>query len=77
MGAAADHVLAFSRGDGNLVTAVTRFPMGLEQSGGWRDTSLPLEGAWTDVLTGRDFSSFAVSGLFAEYPVALLVRSGQ
>jgi (1->4)-alpha-D-glucan 1-alpha-D-glucosylmutase len=76
-GAAADHVLAFSRGDGNLVTAVTRFPVGLENSGGWRDTELLLAGSWTDVLTGREVESFAVAGLFSEYPVVLLVRGEQ
>jgi (1->4)-alpha-D-glucan 1-alpha-D-glucosylmutase len=72
-GAAADHVLAYTRGPG-LVVAVTRLPIGLERAGGWRDTVLPLPGGvWTDVLTGRDATPAAAT-LFDRYPVALLVR---
>ncbi|MEV4317012.1 alpha-amylase family glycosyl hydrolase [Actinocrispum sp. NPDC049592] len=76
-GSAASHVLAFSRGSGNLVTAVTRLPAGLEQAGGWHDTALPLSGTWTDVITDRVVDSFAVADVFSRYPVALLVRSEQ
>ncbi|QRP49108.1 malto-oligosyltrehalose synthase [Amycolatopsis sp. FDAARGOS 1241] len=74
-GAAAEHLLAFQRGE-ELAVAVTRLPVGLEKSGGWRDTVLPLsEGVWTDVLTGRALGdSPAAATLFARYPVALLVR---
>ncbi|MFI5611462.1 malto-oligosyltrehalose synthase [Amycolatopsis sp. NPDC051903] len=74
-GAAAGHLLAFQRG-ADLAVAVTRLPVGLEKSGGWRDTVLPLsEGVWTDVLTGRALGDApAAAALFARYPVALLVR---
>jgi (1->4)-alpha-D-glucan 1-alpha-D-glucosylmutase len=72
-GAAADHVLAYTRGSG-LVVAVTRLPIGLEKAGGWRDTVLPLpDGVWTDVLTGRDATP-DLATLFDRYPVVVLVR---
>jgi (1->4)-alpha-D-glucan 1-alpha-D-glucosylmutase len=72
-GAAAEHVLAYTRSAG-LAVAVTRLPVGLEAAGGWRDTVLPLPaGVWTDVLTGRDATG-DVATLFERYPVALLVR---
>lgn len=77
-GPAADHCLAFSR-SGEVVTAVTRLSLRLAEAGGWGGTELPLpdEGPWTDLLSpGRTFEgpSVAVAGLFAERPVALLVR---
>jgi (1->4)-alpha-D-glucan 1-alpha-D-glucosylmutase len=72
-GAAAEHVLAYTRSAG-LAVAVTRLPVGLEAAGGWRDTVLPLPaGVWTDVLTGRDATG-DLATLFERYPVALLVR---
>ncbi|MFJ9778397.1 malto-oligosyltrehalose synthase [Amycolatopsis sp. NPDC101161] len=72
-GAAAKHVLAFTR-SADLAVAVTRLPVGLEAGGGWGDTVLPLpDGVWTDVLTGRDATP-DVATLFDRYPVALLVR---
>ncbi|MEV0010176.1 malto-oligosyltrehalose synthase [Streptomyces sp. NPDC047973] len=79
-GPAASHCLAFSR-SGEVVTAVTRLSLRLEEEGGWRDTglALPDDGPWTDLLSpGREFSggSVAVAELFADRPVALLVRSG-
>lgn len=75
-GPAADHALAFHRGD-DLVALATRLPVGLEARGGWADTSLPLAaGTWTDVLTGdrHDGGRVAVADVLATYPVALLVR---
>ncbi|WP_329063043.1 malto-oligosyltrehalose synthase [Amycolatopsis sp. NBC_01480] len=74
-GAAAEHLLAFQRGE-DLAVAVTRLPVGLARGGGWRDTVLPLtEGVWTDVLTGRTVGDRpAAASLFDRYPVALLVR---
>ncbi|GAA3579869.1 malto-oligosyltrehalose synthase [Amycolatopsis ultiminotia] len=74
-GVAADHLLAFERG-GRLAVAATRLPLGLERSGGWRDTVLPLRaGTWTDLLTGRAVGDAPrVAALFDRYPVALLVR---
>ncbi|WIX97692.1 malto-oligosyltrehalose synthase [Amycolatopsis mongoliensis] len=72
-GAAAEHVLAYTRSP-DLAVAVTRLPVGLEAGGGWRGTVLPLPaGVWTDVLTGHDTTG-DVATLFERYPVALLVR---
>jgi malto-oligosyltrehalose synthase len=81
-GPAADHVLAFARGDagdrGPAVTVATRLPVGLRGRGGWSDTVLPLNGggrAWTDVLTGTVFRGERVllGELMRALPVALLV----
>ncbi|EWM11628.1 malto-oligosyltrehalose synthase [Kutzneria sp. 744] len=75
-GPAAEHALAFSRGD-RLVAVCTRLPIGLASAGGWRDTVLPLPaGEWTDVITGRSTSEAPLlSDLLSQYPVALVVRS--
>ncbi|MFB7917341.1 malto-oligosyltrehalose synthase [Streptomyces sp. NPDC056061] len=80
-GPAAAHCLAFCRA-GEVVTAVTRLSLRLAESGGWHGTelALPDDGPWTDLLTpGRKFAgdSVAVAELFAERPVALLVRAGR
>ncbi len=74
-GESANHVVAFRRGDDVLV-AVTRWTVHLEQSG-WGDTALTLpDGSWTDVLTGAVVSGATpVTKLFAELPVALLERT--
>jgi (1->4)-alpha-D-glucan 1-alpha-D-glucosylmutase len=74
-GAAAEHVLAFTRG-ADVLTAVTRHSVGLTESG-WGDTTLPLPaGEWTDRIGGGRFSgSVPVSDLFADLPVALLERT--
>ena len=74
-GDAANHVVAFRRADDVLV-AVTRWTVHLEQSG-WGDTTLPLpDGSWTDTLTGAVVSgATAAAELFAELPVALLERT--
>jgi (1->4)-alpha-D-glucan 1-alpha-D-glucosylmutase len=78
VGPAAEHALAFARGGGDLVVVATRLPVGLERSGGWRDTALPLTGEWVDMLTGQGYSvEVTLADLLATYPVALLVRSGQ
>ncbi|MFC0112707.1 alpha-amylase family glycosyl hydrolase [Kibdelosporangium aridum] len=75
-GPAADHLIGFARN--GLVAAATRLPIGLERSGGWRDTVLTLDGEWSDALTDRSHSGdVEVAELFFQYPVALLVRSGQ
>ncbi|GAA3744261.1 (1-_4)-alpha-D-glucan 1-alpha-D-glucosylmutase [Spinactinospora alkalitolerans] len=85
-GPAARHALAFARGAAHDVVAVaTRLPLGLEASGGWRDTVLPLpsgSGRWSDLLTGRDlapdspdgYTTPRLSELLDRYPVALLLR---
>lgn len=71
-GAAAGHVLAFDRG--GALTVVTRLPLGLERSGGWRDTRLELPaGEWRDLLTDRAATP-ELATLVADLPVALLVR---
>ncbi|MFI0976665.1 malto-oligosyltrehalose synthase [Streptomyces sp. NPDC021093] len=75
-GPAARHCLAFSRA-GETVTAVTRLSMRLAESGGWQGTELQLpEGLWADQLaTGREFTgAVSLAALFADRPVALLVR---
>jgi (1->4)-alpha-D-glucan 1-alpha-D-glucosylmutase len=80
-GVAAEHVIAFTR-SADLVVVATRLPVGLESSGGWRDTVLPLpagSGPWTDLLTGRPAAGqcAALAGLLDHFPVALLVRGDQ
>lgn len=75
-GPAAAHCLAFARA-GRVITAVTRLPRRLAESGGWAGTHLPLPdaGRWRDVLTGRAVAKKArLAELFADGPVALLVR---
>jgi (1->4)-alpha-D-glucan 1-alpha-D-glucosylmutase len=73
-GAAADHVVAFRRGEDVLV-AVTRWTVQLAETG-WGNTVLPLpDGSWTDTLTGAMTSGpTSAAELFAELPVVLLVR---
>ncbi|MFD9593500.1 malto-oligosyltrehalose synthase [Kitasatospora sp. NPDC059973] len=79
-GPAADHLLAFARGD-DVITAVTRLPYGLARAGGWQDTALdlPAGGAWTDELTGRRHPAgpVPVAELLTAQPVALLTRRGE
>ncbi|MFE1960851.1 malto-oligosyltrehalose synthase [Streptomyces sp. NPDC059479] len=78
-GPAAAHCLAFCR-SGQVVTAVTRLPLGLAEAGGWAGTELTLpEGRWTDLLAspGREFEGGGpvdLTVLFADCPVALLSR---
>lgn len=79
-GPAASHCLAFCR-SGEVVTAVTRLSLRLDEEGGWRDTelALPDEGPWTDLLApGGEFTGprVGLASLFADRPVALLVRAG-
>ena len=73
-GDAADHVVAFRRGD-DIVVAVTRWTVRLTETG-WGNTVLPLpEGTWKDTLTGviADGPTSAAQ-LFADLPVVLLER---
>ncbi|MEU5821390.1 malto-oligosyltrehalose synthase [Streptomyces sp. NPDC047803] len=77
-GPAAAHCVAFCR-SGEVVTAVTRLSLRLAESGGWRGTrlALPDDGVWRDLLApGREFTggTAEVADLFADRPVALLVR---
>ncbi|NUT69846.1 malto-oligosyltrehalose synthase [Pseudarthrobacter sp. C4D7] len=77
-GAAAGHLLAFSRGTSastGAVTLATRLPAGLEAAGGWRDTAVELSTAMRDELTGAGFGPgrVSVAEVLGTYPVALLV----
>ncbi|MZD09601.1 malto-oligosyltrehalose synthase [Streptomyces sp. SID5785] len=78
-GPAAEHCVAFARG-GHVVVAVTRLSLRLAEAGGWGETVLPLpdDGAWTPLLgAGGSFTRHArVAELFADGPVAVLVRRG-
>lgn len=73
-GAAAAHLMSFSRGD-DVVVAASRWTVRLADNG-WGDTSLTLpDGTWTDRLTDTVHNgTVPAADLFAELPVALLVR---
>jgi (1->4)-alpha-D-glucan 1-alpha-D-glucosylmutase len=74
-GTAHDHIVAFLRGD-DVVTAVSRWTVHLDETG-WGDTVLPIpSGKWIDVLTGRRLSGgrLPAAELFGDLPVALLER---
>ena len=75
-GSAAEHLLAFRRGD-DVLAAVTRWTVRLAKTG-WADTVLALPaGVWTDRLTGADRTgSVPAAELFADLSVALLERTG-
>lgn len=56
---------------------MTRLSLRLAESGGWRDTGLPLPpGQWADVLDPeREFTGrVRLTDLFGPRPVALLER---
>ena len=74
-GPAADHLVAFLRGD-DVLTAVSRHTVRLSETG-WGDTALALPaGRWTDRITGGRFSGRILAAeLFADLPVALLERT--
>ncbi len=73
-GEASDHVLAFRRG-ADVVVAVTRWTVRLQDTG-WGNTVLPLpEGTWKDALTGAVADGpTSAAQLFADLPVVLLER---
>jgi (1->4)-alpha-D-glucan 1-alpha-D-glucosylmutase len=74
-GPAAEHVIAFVRGE-HAVTVATRLPAGLRRRGGWADTALPLpELHWHDVLTGTRHAGLRplLAELTWRLPVALLI----
>ncbi|GAA3755188.1 malto-oligosyltrehalose synthase [Terriglobus aquaticus] len=76
-GAAADHVVAFSRGE-DVVAVGQRFPQTI--AGNWRDTTLELPtGSWTDRLSGarHNGGKIDVANLLDRFPVALLVRDSK
>lgn len=74
-GAAADHLVAYLRGD-DVAVAVSRWTVGLAESG-WGDTALTLPaGSWASRLTDDRFSGTVPAGrLFADLPVSLLERT--
>jgi (1->4)-alpha-D-glucan 1-alpha-D-glucosylmutase len=72
-GPASDHVVAFDRG--GAITVATRLPVRLAAAGGWRDTTLILDGSYVDVLTDQYWQGETeLAQLTAELPVALLAR---
>ena len=73
-GPAAGHLIGFRRGTDVLV-AVSRWTIGLAESG-WGPTVLRLPpGTWTDRITGAVHAGAVnVSALFAELPVMLLEK---
>ncbi|WP_067545752.1 malto-oligosyltrehalose synthase [Nocardia crassostreae] len=74
------HFLSYARGRKGempeVIVAVTRHTIRLDEAGGWGDTVLDLPpGHWTDRLTGHTFSGRSrLEKLFARLPIALLVR---
>ena len=74
-GSAAEHLVAFLRGQDVLV-AVSRWTFTLEETG-WGTTTLDLPaGIWIDRITGgRHHGSASAGELFGELPVALLERA--
>lgn len=72
-GAAADHVVAFGRGEHVFVVA-TRLPLRRAADGGWRDTVLAMpDGTWRNVLTGTGHTGTVPLGdLVGAGSVALL-----
>ncbi|WP_407688628.1 malto-oligosyltrehalose synthase [Mycobacterium sp. HUMS_1102779] len=73
-GEAAEHIVAFRRGE-DIVVAVTRWTVRLAEKG-WGNTVLPLpDGTWKDTLTGAVADGpTAAAQLFADLPVVLLER---
>ncbi|MGI9123410.1 MAG: malto-oligosyltrehalose synthase [Mycobacterium sp.] len=74
-GPAAEHVVAFLRGEDVLV-AVSRWTVRLGDDG-WAGTDITLpSGVWTDRLTGAGHTGTAsASALFADLPVVLLEKT--
>ena len=74
-GPAAEHLVAFLRGD-DVLTAVSRHTVLLSETG-WGDTALVLpQGRWTDRISGGRFSGRILAAeIFADLPVALLERT--
>ncbi|MGB7364028.1 MAG: malto-oligosyltrehalose synthase, partial [Rhodococcus sp. (in: high G+C Gram-positive bacteria)] len=78
-GPASGHIVAFGRGPKNapadVIAVSTRLSLRLMESG-WGETKMTLpDGAWTDIVTGREWSgTVAMSDLLSALPVALLTR---
>jgi (1->4)-alpha-D-glucan 1-alpha-D-glucosylmutase len=74
------NAFAVGRGDDDVrvVGVVTRLAVSLARYGGWQEhTVFVPDGAWRDVLTGREVQGGAVrlADLLDQLPVALLTRS--
>lgn len=74
-GSAAEQLVAFRRGDDVLV-AVSRWTVRLEETG-WGDTTLTLPpGTWTDLISGTVLSStVSAEQLFTDLSVVLLEKT--
>jgi len=73
-GDAAEHVVAFARGE-RAVTVAPRLVLGLAERGGWGDTCVELpEGSWANRMTGESVPGgrVEVARLLERFPVALL-----
>jgi (1->4)-alpha-D-glucan 1-alpha-D-glucosylmutase len=75
-GEAADHVVAFLRGE-EAITVAPRLMVRLTRAGGWRGTHLELpHGRWRDRLCGAEHTGkVPLRDLFLRFPVALLSRT--
>jgi (1->4)-alpha-D-glucan 1-alpha-D-glucosylmutase len=72
-GSGAGYLVGFDRG--GAITVATRLPATLARAGGWHETTVALDGRYTDVLTGREFDqTVRADELLAIYPVAHLIR---
>ncbi|WP_138442323.1 malto-oligosyltrehalose synthase [Sinomonas susongensis] len=74
-GPAAEHAVGFRRGARGAVVLATRLPRGLEQRGGWGDTSVVLPWPARNAFTGavHEAGRLPLAEVLAELPVALLV----
>ncbi len=74
-GAAAEHLVAFTRADEDVLVAVSRWTVRLSETG-WGETTLRLPpGTWHDRITGAVHTAVThTAALFADLPVALLGR---
>ena len=81
VGEAENHVVGIARGSDStslsVIGVALRRPLGLEDRGGWGDTTITLpDGQWTDRLTGRTYeSAVQCDEVFDVLPTALLVSS--
>jgi (1->4)-alpha-D-glucan 1-alpha-D-glucosylmutase len=76
-GELANHCLAFTRsqGDDEILVAVPRLCVALGFPPSWRNTRLPITGAWRNAFTGERVTSGDLGEVFRSFPIALLTRS--